>query len=188
MTVPYRNSGKMRNTGWEFHTNTNRLIKAGPVTIDINANFGNNRNEILEMDEYLLNSLNSTFGYNNGEWLRRVQLNNPQGAIYGFKYKGVYQYNYDTFKNMTPDERAAFLAAGKTAPVAFNADGNLTTVRARTISSLVVMPFMKMSTTMEISMPSISYILAVHCQNSWVVSVSPSHTRNGVLQHSSLTA
>ena len=125
MTVPYRNSGKMRNTGWEFHTNTNRLIKAGPVTIDINANFGNNRNEILEMDEYLLNSLNSTFGYNNGEWLRRVQLNNPQGAIYGFKYKGVYQYNYDTFKNMTPDERAAFLAAGKTAPVAFNADGNL---------------------------------------------------------------
>jgi hypothetical protein len=123
MTVPYRNSGKMRNTGWEFHVNTNRLLKVGKVVVDMNANFGNNRNEILEMDEYVLNSLNSTFAYNNGEYLRRVQLHNPFGAIYGFRYKGVYQYNYDTFKNMTADERTAFLAAGKTAPVAFNAEG-----------------------------------------------------------------
>lgn len=53
------------------------------------------------------------------------RLHNPFGAIYGFRYKGVYQYNYDTFKNMSDDERAAFLAAGKTAPVAFNAAGKL---------------------------------------------------------------
>lgn len=124
-TVPYRNSGKMRNTGWEFHINTNKLVKKGDFVFDLNANFGNNRNEILEMDEYVLNSLNSTFAYNNGEYLRRVQLHNPFGAIYGFRSKGVYQYNYDTFKNMSADERAAFVAAGKTAPVAFNSDGQL---------------------------------------------------------------
>lgn len=124
-TVPYHNNGKMRNIGWEFHFNTNRLIKMGKVTLDLNANFGNNRNEILEMDEYVINSLNSTYAYKNGEWLRRVQLNNPLGAIYGFRYKGVYQYNYDTFKDMSEDERSAFIAAGKTAPVAFNANGNL---------------------------------------------------------------
>ena len=123
--VPYRNSGKMRNTGWEFHINTNNLIKAGKFVFDMNANFGNNRNEILEMDEYVLNNLNSTYGYGNAETLRRVQLHNPLGAIYGFRYKGVYQYNYNTFNNMTDEERAAFLAAGKTAPVAFNADGSL---------------------------------------------------------------
>lgn len=125
VTLPYHNSGKMRNIGWEFHINTNRLVKVGKVTIDMNANFGNNRNEILEMDEYVLKSLNSTFAYKNGEWLRRVQLHNPQGAIYGFKYKGVYQYNYETFKNLDEEGRAAFLASGKTAPVAFNADGKL---------------------------------------------------------------
>ena len=28
-TVPYHNNGKMRNTGWEFHVNTNQLVKAG---------------------------------------------------------------------------------------------------------------------------------------------------------------
>jgi hypothetical protein len=124
-TVPYRNSGKMRNRGWEFHITTNNLIKAGKFVFDMNANFGNNRNEILEMDEYVLNNLNSTYGYGNAETLQRVQLHNPLGAIYGFRYKGVYQYNYSTFSNMTDEERAAFLAAGKTAPVAFNADGSL---------------------------------------------------------------
>ena len=124
-TVPYRNNGKMRNIGWEFHINTNRLIKAGKFTMDLNANFGNNRNEILEMDEYIINSMNSTFGYGNAEVLQRVQVNNPFGAIYGFRYKGVYQYNYDTFKNLSPDEQAKFIAEGKTAPVALNADGGI---------------------------------------------------------------
>ena len=125
-SIPYRNTGKMRNTGWEFHISTNRMITIGKkFWVDMNANFGNNRNEILEMDENILNNLNSVYGFSNDESLRRVQLNNPLGAIYGFRYKGVYQYNYNTFKRMTPEERAQFMAEGKTAPVATNADGSL---------------------------------------------------------------
>ena len=124
-TVPYRNNGKMRNIGWEFHINTNDLVKAGKFRMDMNANFGNNRNEILEMDEYILDNLNSIFGYGNGETLRRVQLHNPFGAIYGFRYKGVYTHNYNTFVNMTDDERKDFIAQGYTAPVATNADGSI---------------------------------------------------------------
>ena len=100
LTVPYRNSGKMRNSGWEFHISTNRFIKSGKFFMDMNVNFGNNRNEIIEMDEYVLNNLNSTYGYENGEWLRRVQLHNPFGAIYGFKFKGVFTHNYSTFVNL----------------------------------------------------------------------------------------
>ena len=137
-TVPYHNNGKMRNTGWEFHINTNRMIKAGKFSMDMNANFGNNRNEILEMDEYILENKNSKYGYNNGETLRRVQLHNPFGAIYGFKYKGVYQYNYLTIKNTVQEMVEAgatkddiqtwwreWSGSGKTAPVAVGADGNL---------------------------------------------------------------
>ena len=124
-TLPYRNSGKMRNIGWEFHVNTNKLVQIGKFYMDVNANFGNNRNEILEMEESILDGLNSKFGYENGEWLRRVQVHNPLGAIYGFKYKGVYQYNYSTFVNMTDAERQQFLAEGKTAPIAMNADGSI---------------------------------------------------------------
>ena len=137
-TVPYHNNGKMRNTGWEFHINTNRMIKAGKFSMDMNANFGNNRNEILEMDPYILENKNSTYGYANGETLRRVQLHNPFGAIYGFKYLGVYQYNYLTVKNAVAElvENGAtkadiyewwkeWTASGKTAPVAVGADGNI---------------------------------------------------------------
>ena len=132
-TVPYHNNGKMRNTGWEFHVNTNRLVKAGKFVMDMNMNFGNNRNEILEMDEYILENKNSVYQYNNAEYLTRVQLHNPFGAIYGFKYKGVYQYNFNTFKNavagMTKEQIYAyweqFKADGKTAPVAVAADGSL---------------------------------------------------------------
>ena len=71
-SVPYRNSGKMRNTGWEFHINTSRLIKVGKFGFDMNANFGNNRNEVLEMDEFILSNLNSNYGYSNKETLQRV--------------------------------------------------------------------------------------------------------------------
>ena len=132
-TVPTHNTGKMRNSGWEFNISTNRLIQKGKFSMDINANFGNNRNEILELDEYILNNKNSTYGYANGETLTRVQLHNPFGAIYGFRYNGVYQYNYNTFKNAVAGMSEAevrnywkeFTAAGKTAPVAVNATGDI---------------------------------------------------------------
>ena len=126
-TVAIRNGGELRNTGWEFHINTNKLIKKNKFSMDFNATFSNNRNEIIDMDAYVLESKNSVFAYNNREWLRRVQIGNPFGAIYGFRYKGVYQYNYDTFAALSPEEREAFLASGKTAPVALNAQGKVIT-------------------------------------------------------------
>ena len=124
--VAYKNQGKMRNTGWEFHISSNRVITIGKkFWVDVNANFGNNRNELLELDDLTLDNYNTVFGFSNDETLQRVQLHNPLGAIYGFRYKGVYQYNYNTFKRMTPEERTQFLAEGKTAPVALDPDGNL---------------------------------------------------------------
>jgi hypothetical protein len=60
--------------------------------MDFNVTFANNRNEITSMDETILESMNGDFGYTNGTYLSRVQLNNPLGSIYGFRYKGVYQY------------------------------------------------------------------------------------------------
>ena len=124
-SVAYRNVGSMRNMGWELNLNTNRLIQKGKFYADVNMTFGNNSNEILTMDETVLASLNSEFFYGNSEVLQRVQLNNPFGAIYGFRYKGVYEYQYDTFLSMTPDERQAFLDAGHTAPIVLSETGEL---------------------------------------------------------------
>ena len=123
--LDYKNNGSMRNMGWEFYINGNNVIKKGKFSLDFNVNFGNNRNEILSLDENLLKNLNSVFTYENAKVLQRVQLHNPFGAIYGFRYKGVYQYNYDTFADMNEEQRNQFIAEGKTAPVAMSADGNV---------------------------------------------------------------
>ncbi len=122
MTLATGNVGSMRNNGWEFNIDTNRLLEKGKFYVDFNASFGNNRNEILSMDKNVLKSLNTDFTYGNSEVLQRVQIGNPFGAIYGFRYKGVYEYGYNTFKKMTPEERNAFIQAGHTAPVAMAAD------------------------------------------------------------------
>ncbi len=124
-TLAYRNVGSMRNIGWELNLNTNRIFQKGKFYADINMTFGNNQNEILSMDETVLSALNSEFYFGNREVLQRVQLHNPFGAIYGFRYKGVYEYQYETFQDMTPQEREAFLAAGHTAPIAFDKNGNV---------------------------------------------------------------
>lgn len=126
-TKAYANVGSMCNRGWEFNINTNHLIQAGKkFWVDVNATFANNKNEILTMDENVLKSLNTDFNFDgNRVTLQRVQLHNPFGAIYGFRYKGVYQYQYETFLNMTDAERLDFIASGKTAPVAMTAEGKV---------------------------------------------------------------
>ncbi len=124
-TLAYRNTGTMRNTGWEFHVSTNKLIKANKFSLDLNVNFGNNRSELLEMDPSVLESMNSTFTNDNHQVLTRVQLNNPLNAIYGFRSKGVYQYQYETVKNMPIEEQQAFIDAGNTAPVALTPEGKI---------------------------------------------------------------
>ncbi len=87
-----RNVGNMENIGWEFNLNGNSIIKAGKFSADFNVTFANNRNELTKMDETCLTSLNKEWDGNNGSYLSRVELNHALGSIYGFRYKGVYQY------------------------------------------------------------------------------------------------
>ena len=92
-TLSYQNVGDMKNVGWEFNLNGNRIIKAGKFSADFNVTFANNKNEITKMDETCLASLNKEEDPTNGLYLTRVQLNTAMGSIYGFRYKGVYQYS-----------------------------------------------------------------------------------------------
>lgn len=118
--LAWDNVGKMENVGWEFNINTNNLIKFGKLGIDLNVTFANNRNVITEMDETCLKSLNSDFNHNNGSYLSRVEIDKPFGAIYGFRYKGVYQYTDYTAQEVPG-------VSGPNAPVARDAMGNVVT-------------------------------------------------------------
>ena len=115
-TLAYQNVGKMENVGWEFNLNGNRIVRLGKFSLDFNTTFANNRNQITEMDETCLASLNQEFNRSNGSYLSRVELNTAMGSIYGFRYKGVYQYS-----EYSPEEIKG--VSGPNAPVVRDKDG-----------------------------------------------------------------
>ncbi|MDD4361351.1 MAG: SusC/RagA family TonB-linked outer membrane protein [Bacteroidales bacterium] len=88
-----RNGGTMNNSGWEANFHVRELIKIGKFSMSFNFNTANNRNIIVELDDDILATMNPDYTYANGEYLTRIQEKNPYGSIYGFRYKGVYQYN-----------------------------------------------------------------------------------------------
>lgn len=92
-SISYINAGTMDNDGWELNLYTNNLIKVGKWVIDFNGNLSNYNNTIKKLDSNVLASYNGDFDYNNGSYLSRVQEGNSFGSIYGFRYKGVYQYD-----------------------------------------------------------------------------------------------
>ncbi len=117
-SLSWQNVGDMRNIGWEFNVRGQRIIKKGKFSADVNVTFANNKNEITKMDETVLSALNKDFDRNNGSYLTRVQLFNAFGSIYGFRYKGVYQYS-----KYSPEEIPG--VSGPNAPVAHDAEGSV---------------------------------------------------------------
>ena len=115
--LDYQNVGDMVNNGWEFNVNGNEVVRAGKFRAGFNVSFANNKNEITKMDETVLASLNSDFNKNNGSYLTRVQLHNAFGSIYGFRYKGVYQYSKYS-------ETEVPGVSGPNAPIVRDANGN----------------------------------------------------------------
>lgn len=92
-SLSYVNVGVMDNTGWELSVYTNNLIKTRDWKVDFNLNLANSVNKIVELSPSVLNAYNKEFDYNNGSYLVRLQEGNAFGSIYGFRSKGVYQYD-----------------------------------------------------------------------------------------------
>lgn len=91
-TLAYLNAGTISKEGWELYMTTKNLFKTKNFSVDFNFNMANGVNTVVSMPEEVLNALNSSFGGGNGEYLTRIQEGKPLGSIYGFRYKGVYQY------------------------------------------------------------------------------------------------
>lgn len=135
-SLAWQNVGTMRNRGWELYVNTSKFAKVGKFSMKLNANIAQNFNRIEEMDASVLESLNADFNYANETYLGRVQIGNALGSIYGFRYKGVYAYDYDhngytdeSAKTYGTNTAAAAQARGDnyTCPIAYDANGNMIT-------------------------------------------------------------
>ena len=133
--LAYANVGAMTNEGWELNLNFNDIVKKGKFRLSANLNVAQNYNELTEMDESVLASLNTEWDRKNGSYLSRVQVGNPLGSIYGLRYQGVYQYTYEYLTNLATEnnwDAATFeneinsrLAKGQTFPVARDANGRV---------------------------------------------------------------
>ncbi|MDO4715405.1 MAG: SusC/RagA family TonB-linked outer membrane protein [Bacteroidales bacterium] len=136
------NVGEMKNYGWELNFSTNnilqKLLKDNKMKLRLRFNLAQNINRIEAMDESVLNSLNKEYNYANPNqnWNSRVQIGNALGGVYGFRYKGIYRYDYEHsgyFNNEALNARygdktaAAAAARGEnaTTPVARDAQGNV---------------------------------------------------------------
>ena len=82
------NVGTMDNQGWEVALWT-QPYKKNDITIGFDFNISNNENIIREISEFYP-STRGDVG-NNGEYMRFLQIDNPFGSFYGFRYKGVYK-------------------------------------------------------------------------------------------------
>ncbi|MDR1763405.1 MAG: SusC/RagA family TonB-linked outer membrane protein [Dysgonamonadaceae bacterium] len=119
--LSYRNVGSMKTLGWDVNIRANRFVKAGDFSADAYLNLANDVNTLVSLDEGVLRNYNKDFTYDNrnADYLQRLQVGHAYGSIYGFRYKGVYQYSIDN-----PNLVASGYTLG-TAPVVRNADGGI---------------------------------------------------------------
>lgn len=96
------NVGVMENRGWELSINT-QPINTKDWQVDLNFTFARSENEVLELSDNI--PLISTPTAANGKYLTSIQIGNPLGSFYGYRYKGVYLNEEQTIakdKNGSP--------------------------------------------------------------------------------------
>lgn len=84
----FMNVGTMDNQGWELAVWT-QPYKTKTTTIGFDFNISSNQNMIREISEFYPNQRGDVT--KNGQYLSLLQMNNPFGSFYGYKYKGVYK-------------------------------------------------------------------------------------------------
>ena len=129
------NVGKMENEGWELYVTTKPILNVGKFNVTLRANVAQNLNVVTEMDKNVLTSMNGQFNNRNEQFVNRVQIGHALGGIYGFRYKGVYAYDYDHNGYFQNEEKNKYYdgqghvntakVAGKTSPIARDAAGNI---------------------------------------------------------------
>ena len=92
-SMRYYNSGKMENKGWELRADA-VFWKNKDWQISGYVNFSRNENRITELPG---NMVQETYEANNGKYAARVEVGQPVGAFYGYRYLGVYKDKNATY-------------------------------------------------------------------------------------------
>lgn len=82
-----RNVGTIDNQGWEVGLYTTPY-KSDKWRVEFNFNISHNQNVIREISEFFPNESGNVT--ENGQFKRFLQVDNPFGSFYGYRYLGVY--------------------------------------------------------------------------------------------------
>lgn len=111
-----RNEGTMDNQGWEIGLNTTPFISPNKKwKIDFNFNIASNQNIIREISPNFPQE-DGTYE-KNGSYKSFLQVDNPFGSFYGYRFKGVYV------------DKAATLVRGEDGNVVYDANGQTKIMR-----------------------------------------------------------
>lgn len=95
-TVPFMNSGKLRNEGWEFRVNWNNILNSKDYKLGFNFNISGNQNTLVKLPKNV-NYMQYPDKATNGKYAITLEEGDPMGAFYGFRYKGVYADKVATY-------------------------------------------------------------------------------------------
>jgi len=101
-TLSYGNVGEMENRGYELTLTATKFLKIKKFSMSASVNFAQNINKLKEMDQRVLDNMNSQPSYSNrgsASVLSRVVVGDPLCSIYGYNSLGVYTHSYDFLSN-----------------------------------------------------------------------------------------
>jgi TonB-linked SusC/RagA family outer membrane protein len=110
------NVGTLDNQGWEVAVWT-IPYRSKNWTVGFDFNLSQNQNVLREISEFYPAQAGSAAA--NGEYLRFLQIDNPFGAFYGYRFKGVYTDQASTVAN-GPDGKPIIGPNGQPIYMRFN--------------------------------------------------------------------
>ncbi|MEJ6980691.1 SusC/RagA family TonB-linked outer membrane protein [Pedobacter sp. P351] len=110
------NVGTMDNQGWEINLRANPL-KTKNWNLNLSFNFARNVNVIREISEFYPRESGNT--NTNGQYKRFLQVDNPFGSFYGYRFKGVYT-DADATVARDKNDKPLISADGTQVPMRFD--------------------------------------------------------------------
>lgn len=109
------NMNTVENKGWELNVQTTPY-KGKNLKVDFNFNVSRSQNYLRKLSEY--SGVESGTWQSNGSYVIRLELDQPYGSFYGYKYDGVYLNSNQTIaKDKSGNPIYTMGSSGKLEPV-----------------------------------------------------------------------
>ncbi|ANW95405.1 hypothetical protein AXE80_03530 [Wenyingzhuangia fucanilytica] len=138
-SIPFINQGDLVNEGFELSVR-GKIFKTKDFDVDLNFNIARNLNIVTRISDTQITETGNPLTTGPDGYLKRVQVGNPIGSFYGYRYLGVYSttdelvardennniiYDFDGTPKTTVFNGGRAFNAGEAKYEDVNKDGNI---------------------------------------------------------------